>query len=63
MTKMEGIAVDPHCEECEGEGWVDYGRGEDVDQLPCQKCYPSPKGHTTTWDDLRDDPDDRHDDD
>ena len=60
---MEGIAVDPHCEECKGEGWVDYGRGEDVDQLPCQKCYPSPKGHTTTWDDLRDDPDDRHDDD
>ena len=59
---MEGIAIDPHCEECEGEGWVDYGRGEDVDQLPCQKCYPSPKGHTTTWDDLRDD-DDRHDDD
>ena len=55
--------IDPHCEECEGEGWVDYGRGEDVDQLPCQKCYPSPKGHTTTWDDLRDDPDDRHDDD
>ena len=56
--------IDPYCEECEGEGSADYGRGEDVEELPCQKCFPPAKGkHVTTWWDLRDDDDDRHDDD
>ena len=49
--------IDPNCEECGGEGSVDYGRGEDEKYLPCQKCY-TPKGkRVTTWEDLRDDDD------
>jgi hypothetical protein len=56
--------IDPHCKECNGEGHADYGRGEDTEELPCQKCFPPEKGQTvTSWEDLRDDYDDRHDDD
>ncbi len=47
--------TDDQCEECGGEGFVDYARGEDCERLPCQKCYPPiKKGDVTTWEDLID---------
>jgi predicted RNA-binding Zn ribbon-like protein len=49
---MELLCKKP-CEECNGEGYVDYARGEDCERLPCQVCYPD-----CSWEDLRPDPDD-----
>jgi len=44
------LLVEKRCEECDGEGYVDYARGEDCERLPCQVCYPN-----CSWEDLRDD--------
>lgn len=53
--------ANPDCEDCGGEGWCEYGRGEDSERLPCQTCYPPMKGQLqTNWEDLID-PDDRDD--
>jgi hypothetical protein len=40
------------CEECGGDGYADYGRGEDSEVLPCQVCYPN-----CSWADLREEDD------
>jgi len=46
------------CEECGGEGYCDYARGEDSEELPCQVCFKPEKGKLqTSWEDLRDDED------
>ena len=43
--------ANPDCDECEGEGFVDYGgfrsESDGVKTLPCQKCYPN-----TSWSDF-----------
>lgn len=44
-----------NCEECGGEGWCDYARGEDSEQLPCQVCFPPAKNQLqTNWEDFID---------
>ena len=56
LTKISDLAK-PECEECGGEGYVSYARGEDAEDLPCEKCFPN-----TSWEDLLIDPDSEWDD-
>ncbi len=56
LTKISDLAK-PECEECGGEGYNDYARGEDSEELPCEKCFPD-----MTWEDLLVDPDSEWDD-
>ncbi len=49
LTNVFADRANPNCDECEGEGIVGYAKGEDCEDLPCQKCFPN-----YTWDDFQD---------
>ncbi len=55
LTNFSDLAKSD-CDECDGEGIVGYARGEDAEDLPCQKCFPD-----ASWEDFED-YDDRGDD-
>lgn len=48
MNKLVDMAK-PDCEECGGEGYCSYAKGEDSEDLPCDQCFPN-----MTWDDFID---------
>ena len=48
LTNFSDLAKSD-CDECDGEGIVGYARGEDAEDLPCQKCFPD-----ATWEDFVD---------
>jgi len=49
LTNILADRASPDCDECGGEGIVGYARGEDCEDLPCQKCFPD-----YSWDDFQD---------
>ena len=49
MTNVFADRASPDCDECDGEGIVGYARGEDCEDLPCQKCFPN-----SSWEDFVD---------
>lgn len=60
LTKLSDMAR-PDCDECGGEGFCTYDdhHGDGID-LPCQECFPPEKNQLeTSWEDLRDDEDNR----
>ena len=48
MNQLANMA-NPDCEECGGEGHCSYAKGEDSEELPCDKCFPN-----MTWEDFID---------
>ncbi len=33
--------ADPKCIDCDGEGHYDVARGEDSEDIPCERCFPN----------------------
>ena len=49
LTNVFADMAKPDCDECDGEGIVGYAKGEDCEDLPCQKCFPN-----SSWEDFID---------
>lgn len=49
------LLIEPVCSECGGEGFCDYGFGEDVKTYPCEKCCPEEDDSDEAYDRMKDD--------